>query len=262
MLVYCLFEHQSRVDPWIVYRLLQYMLHIWQREIQAGTPPGQLPPIIPLVLHQGPQAWTISCQFVDQLNIPAELKASLVPLQPSFEHLLIDLPRLPVEQMGEPLVLRLVLAAMKAARQGQIMEWLEGFLPYWTRLLEQEQWEGIVMTLLRYLFEVESRVEDSTIRAVLARVEDQSIRERVMSIAEQFRAEGRAEGRAKGRAEGRAEGRRAAILSTIELRFGIVPETVRIRVERLEDDAALAQALQAAVTSPALAELEERLARI
>jgi hypothetical protein len=79
-----------------------------------------------------------------------------------------------------------------------------------------------------------------------------------MSIAEQIRAEGRVEGRA----EGLAEGRRMAILGTIELRFGRVPEAVRIRVERLEDDAALAQALQAAVTCPALVHLEEQIERI
>ena len=51
VLVYLIFEHQTTVDPGMPLRLLSYMTELW------GSLPrmrkGHLPPVIPVVLHQG-----------------------------------------------------------------------------------------------------------------------------------------------------------------------------------------------------------------
>src|SRR5690348_952950 len=51
VLIYLLFEHQSTVDPLMPFRLLQYMVQIWERHLQAHPDDRRLPPIVPVVLH-------------------------------------------------------------------------------------------------------------------------------------------------------------------------------------------------------------------
>ena len=65
-LIYILFEHQSSEDPWMAFRLLRYMVRIWetQRAAVAGSGgPAQLSPIVPVVLAQGSKVWKTSPRF-------------------------------------------------------------------------------------------------------------------------------------------------------------------------------------------------------
>jgi predicted transposase/invertase (TIGR01784 family) len=53
-----LFEHQSTEQPRMALRLLDYMVTIWKHleaELGAAEP---LPPIVPVVLHNGERPWT------------------------------------------------------------------------------------------------------------------------------------------------------------------------------------------------------------
>ena len=89
--LYCLFEHQSTVDPDMPFRLLRYMVRIWEQWRKKSGPPAPCPPIVSLVLHQGPERWTVSTQFLDWLTLLESLRPVLEPLQPAFRHLLVDL---------------------------------------------------------------------------------------------------------------------------------------------------------------------------
>jgi hypothetical protein len=67
--VYCLMELQSSVDYAILIRLLFYMTSFWM-ELLKGLPPDalnradfRLPMIIPLVLYNGGEGWTVSREF-------------------------------------------------------------------------------------------------------------------------------------------------------------------------------------------------------
>lgn len=53
VLLYCLFEHQSTVDPDMPFRLLVYMVRIWEHWLKQASRDQRPPCIIPLVLHQG-----------------------------------------------------------------------------------------------------------------------------------------------------------------------------------------------------------------
>jgi Putative transposase, YhgA-like len=47
-----------------------------------------LPPVLPLLVHQGPQGWTFSTEFVSLFgNVPDPLR----PYLPNFRHALVDL---------------------------------------------------------------------------------------------------------------------------------------------------------------------------
>ncbi|MDZ4289238.1 MAG: Rpn family recombination-promoting nuclease/putative transposase, partial [Prosthecobacter sp.] len=82
LLLYLLFEHQTTVDPTMPLRLLAYLLDIWQiHEKQHGLP---LPPVLPFVLHQGPDKWSVSTDFQDLMDLPEEMAAELLPYLPKF----------------------------------------------------------------------------------------------------------------------------------------------------------------------------------
>ena len=63
VLLYCLFEHQSTVDPDLPFRLLVYMVRIWEQWRKQAGPGVKAPAILPLVLYQGVQAWSVSRRF-------------------------------------------------------------------------------------------------------------------------------------------------------------------------------------------------------
>ncbi len=197
LLLYCLFEHRSTVDPNMPFRLLVYMVRIWEQWLKQAEP-GQKPPcIIPIVLHQGGEAWTVSTHFLDWLEVPEELKEEVGRFQPGFEHLLVDLSRMSFEEMGRELVGRVALSFMKAVREGGVEAWLERFESALQELARTPDKAGIFRTLMRYWFAVDSTEAKgpSTAEQLLNRIENQQIREGVMSIAEELLERGRREAR-------------------------------------------------------------------
>jgi len=86
-LLYCLFEHQSSPDAWMLLRLLRYILRIRDQFLKQHPDASKLPPILPIVLYQGGDAWTADTSLCSLIDIPD----GLATYQPDFRHLLVDL---------------------------------------------------------------------------------------------------------------------------------------------------------------------------
>ncbi len=69
VLIYVLFEHQSTVDALMAFRLLQYMVRIWERHHQDHPEHKRLPPIVPVVLHHSRSGWSASTTFEGLLDV-------------------------------------------------------------------------------------------------------------------------------------------------------------------------------------------------
>jgi len=69
VLIYVLFEHQSTVDALMPFRLLQYMVRIWERHHQDHPQDKRLPPIVPVVLHHSRSGWSGSTTFEGLLAV-------------------------------------------------------------------------------------------------------------------------------------------------------------------------------------------------
>ena len=61
-LVYFLLEHKSYPDRWVGLQLAAYIIRIWEKSRQQEPPPQFLPPVIPLVVHHGPNGWAASAR--------------------------------------------------------------------------------------------------------------------------------------------------------------------------------------------------------
>jgi predicted transposase/invertase (TIGR01784 family) len=195
MFLYLLVEHKSTPEE-VRLVLLQYMLNIWLQHRKA-SPSNSFPPIVPIVLYHGKRSWPFSTQFLDLLRIPATLRKELSPLQPSFEHLLLDLSQIPMEAVQGRVRTRLALTLMKAVQEGRVVEWLDRFGTLLMDLAREPETVGQFRTMLRYLFDAEANAA-STFRALAGKVKDRKVRTSVMTIAEQLREEGRNEGQRKG----------------------------------------------------------------
>src|ERR1700761_3541282 len=101
---YLLLEHKSSPDEGARLQLLRYIVRLltnWYEQSGGRLP---LPPVLPLLAHQGPGTWAFSCEFADLFG---DAPAALRPYLPTFRHALVDLAAtedadLPVTAWGDP----------------------------------------------------------------------------------------------------------------------------------------------------------------
>jgi hypothetical protein len=91
VLVYVLVEHQSSSDPLMAFRMLRYITRIWDRYLDEHPRARQLPPVIPVVVHQGPGQWNSPEQLLDLIDLDPAGKKAMRAWLPSFGYLLDDL---------------------------------------------------------------------------------------------------------------------------------------------------------------------------
>jgi predicted transposase YdaD len=190
LFLYCLFEHQRTAEPWLHLRLLGYMVHIWQEVLKANSKLLRLPPILPLVLYQGPGRWNVSVRWLERLALPDEIARDLRRFQPDFEHLLVDLSQISADGLRGDVVGRLALGLMKAAAEDRLGPWLERAGPLLAELLRRNDVPGIIQTLLRYLLAVDSSINFDRVLAEA----DIEVRGQAMSIAQELIERGRQQG--------------------------------------------------------------------
>ena len=189
-LLYLLFEHQSTPDPTMPLRLLSYVTEIFTQHHKAHGFP--LPPVLPLVLHQGPDAWNTSTAFEDLFELPEEIAADLLPFLPKFHHVLLDLTRFDPETEEHDTRLRVVLQLMKLARQKELLrffQWLAGFPAH-------ELPDNLLGLMLLYALHSDSDLDARKIYHSLST--NPELEKNAMSVAEKLKAEGRVEGRVEG----------------------------------------------------------------
>ena len=96
-LVYVLFEHQSSFDPTMPFRLLRYMVRIWEDWQKRHPAAATLPVILPLVMHHGDTAWSAAPELASMLDASPAMLDATAPFVPHFRFILDDLAALSVE---------------------------------------------------------------------------------------------------------------------------------------------------------------------
>ncbi len=246
-LLYLLFEHQSAGHPLMPYRLLVYMMRIWERWFREHKDARRLPAILPVVMYHGRSEWSAPTRFHQILEIPDPARPLIEPHTPGFEMVLHDLPRMDdatLAQGGIEGLARLLLArARERALLKRLGPWL-GLIA--DALTERPDATRFVLMQMRYILETNEEVdEQALIDLVTARVGAEA-GAATMTAADRLRREGRA--------EGRTEERRRVLLKLITLRFGPVSDGITARVFDASD-AEVEVWIEAILTAGSLADL-------
>jgi len=189
-LVAILLEHKSWAPKHPHLQLLSYMLGIWQRSEKDGK---LLPAVIPIVLYQGREAWTVRSLSQSIASFPERLR----PFLPDFDFLLIDLARTSGEELRAHYGNRSVLLAMELMKaiftREEVKDLMERLSPA-DGPLDQDLAMRFLRVVLRYIF----RRSDTDAREALTYALHPATREVTMTWEEQILTRGKAEGLEEG----------------------------------------------------------------
>jgi predicted transposase/invertase (TIGR01784 family) len=217
-LVYILFDHKSHPDSLMPFKMLRYMVKVWDRQLQNQT---QLMPIIPLILYHGANEWKTARTMSDVLKAPDDLKYYV----PQFNTVLIDLSQRSDQELRGNALYNAVLQLLKYIGRDDLPERLPGLLKLFVQILDEPNGMDCLKAVLVYLAnatdkfsreELSDALHHAFVTVKTAQKESQSP---MPTIAEQWRQEGREEGLEKGLEKGLEIGIRTGIRVVLDIRF-------------------------------------------
>jgi len=202
--LYLLFEHQSSPEPMMAYRLLKYMVRLWESIAKGEKNQKQLPPILPLVLYQGKSPWTASTEFIDLIE---KKPGSFLPHVPNFRYLLVDLFRDSSDGIVEDVYGQIALHLMKAVAEGTLLETIYRDVPLIRELLKKENGLELLETLFRYMHQADDSIKLEDIQRAIDQTEIDTTGGKLMgTIAEKLEAQGHEKGILQGMRQGIEKG--------------------------------------------------------
>jgi predicted transposase/invertase (TIGR01784 family) len=227
--LYLVFEHQSTPDPDMPFRVLRYLVRIWERYRERHPGEHPLPFIAPVVLYHGKIPWTPPLQFSRALDMRGDM--GLTPTE--MEHVLVDLARIPDQLLKERLDLEIALSLMRHIHDHDFMEPLRWILPLLTELRRRKNGIEYIGTILEYIYHVRSNDEWDELIDLLHHA-DPVIEEMAMTtIAERFIQQGEAIGLEQGVQQGILSEAHDVLWELLEEQFGVLPQSLSDRLETI-----------------------------
>ena len=275
LLVYVLLEHQSSSDSHMVFRVLRYMVRVWEKLLADHPDAKALPVIVPVLLSHAEGGWKAAVTMHELLGLEGERAVLLGAFAPSFRLLLDDVAaQSDAELRGRTLdalgALALLMLRHGREPEGLLDRWVE-WAELWRSLWGLAGGRQAVGLLAWYSMLVNPRVTREEAATALGGILGPGAREVVMTEGERLiqlgevrgevrgEAKGLKRGLRKGRVEGRVEGRREALLTLLVARGLAVTPALRARVEACVELACLDRWLVRAATARSAAEaLSER----
>jgi predicted transposase/invertase (TIGR01784 family) len=198
---YILFEHKSYESKFSLLQLLNYMLKIWQVEINNNV--TYLTPIIPVLFYQSGKVWAYGDNFSCYFNVEGLLSDYL----PNIKYLIYDLEQVDDETLDGNYWFKLSIGIMKYIRK--LKPYLEHLLDdAFSRLdLSNPNVIDKINILILYVLYGSVEKEEKYIERILKNKGG----EVYMSLAQKLIQEGEQIGIQKGREEGREEGEQIGI---------------------------------------------------
>jgi predicted transposase/invertase (TIGR01784 family) len=215
--VYVLVEHQSGTDPLMPFRMLRYLVRIWDRYLVEHPEATRLPAVIPLVVHHNRRQWSGPTDVRDLLDLDPEVAEAAREHLPQFRFLLDDLAVLDEQALrARPLTppVRITLLLLKiAAGNPRLADDLRRWADDLRAVLDRPGGVEDFVALLTYIETVGEAPTDE-LHDLVAQLGPEA-EEAYVTTAEMLRAEGEARGEARGRAE--------ALRQLLTLKFGPLP---------------------------------------
>jgi predicted transposase YdaD len=240
VLVYVLLEHQSTADPWMVLRLLRYMVRIWERWLRDHPETRRLPPVVPVVVSHDPQGWRVPVGLEEALDIDdATLKALRAHL-PLFRMVLDDLTAVSddaLRRRAASTLARVTLGLLKHARDfGRFHREMARWTAILVEMLTGPGGRDAFASVLRYIYLVNDQVPPQKVAEQLGRLLGAGAKEAYVTYGEQLIQQGMERGREEGLGEGLRQGQVKLLRKQLEQRFGPLSELALKRLQTAGDE--------------------------
>lgn len=210
--IYLLTEHASKPDPFLPYRMHQYIMSITDYHLKKHPKEKKLPLVVPLILYTGDKPYNYSTDLFDLFGKEKELAKSvfLSPYQ------LIDLNKISDETLREAYYwFGAAALTAKHIRDFDLVSLVKNMINLFERL-KKEGLDDYVYLTLSYIFTAGEVKDEEEFRNIIRSGLSTNDEEIVMTLAEKYRQ--------KGKLEGKLEALRETALNFLKL--GISTEKV------------------------------------
>ena len=226
-------EHQRTVERFMPLRLLRYVLGVWDWWRKTHPEERFLPIVVPLVLHQGSQAWSGPRSLAELMDLSSGLREALGGHVPALDMALEDLGPVSPEDLARfpgPPIVRVTLTVMKAVVEADgdplaAFEWLGEAL---RELVAQPGGWVRFQTVLRYILMARPEIHSEQVEARLLQAAGVESREVLMTTAQEWIEQGVEKGIKKGQRE--------LLIRLLGQRFGRLSEKHLARLEQATPD--------------------------
>ena len=244
--MHALLEHQSRVDPLMIFRMGSIMWRRWEQLVRDAPNRTTLPLIIPILIHHSATGWTAATAFEDIVAVPDEARAAVRHYIPSFEMKLVDVSRDPTGGLVRQALTdlgRVVLWCLSVAGDGARFEAeLDQLVEELNAIYATPREVDALIALMRYLVATHRELKAPKIAQLLETTARKGQKEINVDFLDELKREGRVEGEAR------------SLLRLLAARFGRVPAEAKERILSAKE-ATLARWSVRVLTAPTLEEV-------
>ena len=258
LLIYILIEHQSTVDPIMGFRVLFYMMQIWdsqRREWESNNVPKsqwRFRPILPIVYYTGEQRWNNPLTLEAIMDMP-DVLARFVP---KFDTLFLSVNETEAADLTKtdhPLLgwLLTVLQKENADEETLIDAMLETF-SYFDTLGEEyapQRRKAMTYLMLFILHRRPSEEHRNLITLIDQRTHDMEVETMAQSIIEITKEQGEAKGETRTKRE--------VIIKLLQIKFDTVPESIIKKINGIQSLTRLNSLFEKAATINTLDDFDE-----
>jgi len=234
--VYLLFEHQSTPDRRMTFRLLRYLVRIWERWCTDHPDKDAIPVIVPIVLYHGTKPWSAALSFDAIFDVPDSVRPAIEPYLVRFAYLLDDLSDVPDERLrarAMTALAKLASVCFKYARtRADLVEMLGGWADVLREVAGAAHGLEALALVMRYILLVNDHVEPEALQALLEREVGPQAKDTIVTAGErliqqgvqqgiqQGVQQGIQQGVQQGIQQGVQQGERTLLLRLLRKRFG------------------------------------------
>ncbi|MBF0125534.1 MAG: Rpn family recombination-promoting nuclease/putative transposase, partial [Magnetococcales bacterium] len=223
-----LLEFQSKVERWMVLRIIIYLCLLWlellyEKQIPAG---GPLPPVFPAVLYNGDTPWLMPIRLRELIGLPDD--SPLWPFQPDGQFFLIDEGRYKKDDLDQRDSLSALVFKIEQCQDPEDLPALiDEVVAWFDRYPEFEE----LKTVLAHMFQnaiaamTGDKVDDA--KASLGLLEAKSM---LQTNMERWRNEKQREWSRDGEIKGERQGGANFLLRLLRRRFPTLPSWVEQKV--------------------------------
>jgi predicted transposase/invertase (TIGR01784 family) len=229
--LYLLFEHQSTPEALMPFRLLQYLVRIWEQHREQHPETHPLPGIVPVVLYHGNMAWRVPRFFSKMINMPVDL--GIQPLE--FEYLLIDLSRIPDQLLRDRLELEVSLSLLRHIHDDHFLDFFQHIVGLLAELRTRKTGLEYIETILRYIYYSRGAEEWDDLVEMLHHTDPVIEEVAVTTIAEHHFNKGKLAGLEQGMTQGMLSEAHGVLLELLEEQFGVIPSGLAEKIRQIQN---------------------------